>query len=72
MHSMRPNEHLGSETLNDVAVLIEFINRVVRFEFPVGIHAVETKTAAPRRRQGTGLIASNKRPDTLAVNIDVH
>ena len=72
MHSMRPDEHLSAEALHDIPLRVELVNRVVRLEFAIRVHAVDPETAASGDRHGAGLIASNNRPDALTVGIDVH
>src|SRR5215510_11724874 len=72
VHAMRPDEHLSAEAFNDVAVFVELIDRVVGFEFTVGIHTVDPETAASSDWNRVGLIASNESPDAFAVDVDVH
>src|SRR2546422_2589228 len=72
MQAMGPDEHLRAEALDDVSLRIEFVDRVVRFEFAIRIHAVDAETAASCDGQWTGLITSNKRPNAFAVGVDVH
>ena len=72
MHPVRPNEHLGAKAFDDVALRIELVDRVVRLELAVGIHAVETEPTAPCGRHRAGLVASDQGPDALSVDVDVH
>ena len=69
---MRPNKHLGAKAFDDVALRVELIDRVERFQFSVGIHAVDAETASPCDRQRVGLITSNECPDTLSIGIHMH
>src|SRR6266850_552189 len=72
MHPVRPYEHLSTKALDYVSLRIELVNRVVRFEFTVGIHTIETEPPAPCGRHGAGLVTSDKGPNTLAVNVNVN
>src|SRR5207253_1461528 len=70
--AVRPDEHLRAEALDDVSLRVEFEDRVVRFEFAVGKHAIDSETAAARDRQRARLVTSDERPDAFAVGVDVH
>src|SRR5258708_6641389 len=72
MHPVGPNEHLCAKTLDDVSFGIEFVDRVMWLESSVGIHAVQTKPAAPCGWHRAGFITSDKRPDALPVHVNVH
>src|SRR5262245_44784477 len=72
MHPVRPDEHLGAKAFDDVALRIEFVDRVVRLELAVRIHAVETEPPAPCGRHRARLIAADKGPDTFSVNVNLN
>src|SRR5262249_53910088 len=71
VHPMRPNKHLRPKALNDIALRVELVDGVVRFEFTVGIHTVETEPASTCNGYGACLIAPDEGPDTLAINVNV-
>src|SRR4029450_8982784 len=68
---VRPDEHLRPKAFHDVAFGIELVDRVVRLESPVGKHAVEPEAATACGGDRAGLVASDKGPDALAVDVDV-
>src|SRR5579871_5638645 len=72
MHPVRPDEHLSAKAFDDIALGVELVDRVVRLEPAIRIHAVETEPAAPRGRHRARLIAADKSPDALAVGVDSH
>src|SRR5262249_30010282 len=69
MHAVRPNEHLGPKALHDSALRVELVDGVVRFEFTVGKHTVETEAASSCSRNRAGLIAADESPDTLSISV---
>ena len=72
VQAVRPDEHLRAEAFDDVALGVELVDRVVRLERAVGVHAVDAEAAAAGKRHRARLVAADEGPDALAVDVDVH
>src|SRR5260370_42173651 len=72
MHPVRPDEHPGAKTFDHVAFRIELVDRVVRLELTVRIHAVEAEPAAPCGGHRARLVPRDHRPDTLYLAVNLH
>ena len=69
---VRPDEHARAEALDDVALRVEFVDRVDVLDPAVLVEAVDAEPAAVGQRHRVGFVASDERPDALAVDVDVH
>src|SRR5260370_20538118 len=72
MHPVWPDEHPGAKTFDHVAFRIELVDRVVRLELAVRIHAIETEPAASCGGHPAPLVASDKGPDTFSLDVNPH
>src|SRR5216684_2113873 len=60
MHPVWPDEHPGAKAFDHVAFRIELVDRIVRLELAVRIHAIEAEPAASRGGHRARLVASDK------------
>src|SRR4051794_27676459 len=68
---VRPDEHASSEALDHAAIGGELEDGIERLDPVVRTEAVETEPASGGDGQRAGLVTSNRRPDALAVGVDV-
>ena len=69
---VRPDEHPGTEALDDVALCVEFVDRVDVLDAAVRVEAVDAEAPAVGNGHRIGLIASDEGPDAFSVDVHVH
>src|SRR5262249_31643717 len=67
----RPDENAPSEAFDDSAIGRELEDGVERLDPVVGAKAVEAEPASGGHGHWAGFVTSNRRPDALAVDVDV-
>ena len=72
MEAVRPDEQSAAELFDDISLGIEFENRIDILDLVVRPQAVDAETAALRKGYGARFVATDKRPDALAVDVDIH
>jgi hypothetical protein len=69
--AVRPDEHTSSEALDDPAIGGELEDGIQRLDPVVRTEAVEAEPASGGYGHRAGFVTSNRRPDALAVDVDV-